>query len=248
MTKIRLLALQVLRRGGTTQFAYVPIATPALDTASTGKYAKKLDDLKREGFEAYESWGQLPETNWKNKLVKVFERARSQLDPHEIFAASVSDVVNHKAKHAPDWQVELVYPSKVVPSEAEMRSIFSEMLGITHASVSKKMILYTVVTPVTAIAAVLPGPNVFFAANALRLYSLWQSRRSLDQLQACEVTFVPSDCPHLNWAAESDAGEGPVQAQVCSDEMAERALGVEKAPLPASMSPVANFRNYLSKE
>jgi hypothetical protein len=248
MTKIRLLALPVLRHGGAAQFAYVPIATPALDTASTSKYAKKLEDLKQEGFEAYESWGRLPEKSWKNKLVKVFERARSQLDPHEIFAASVSDVVNHKAKHAPNWQVELVYPSKVVPSEAEMRSIFSEMLGITHASVSKNMILYTVAAPVTAIAAVLPGPNVFFAANALRLYSLWQSRRSLDQLQACEMTLVPSDCPHLNWAAESKINEGVVQVQVCSDEMAEHALGAEEAPLPASLSPVANFRNYLSKK
>jgi hypothetical protein len=52
----------------------------------------------------------------------------------------------------------------------------------------------------------------------------------------------------LNWAAESKITEDVVQVQVCSDEMAERALRVEEAPLPASLSSVATFRNYLSKK
>jgi len=253
MSRIRLVALPVRRvltggQKGGTQFAYIALSQPEQGGVRHNALLDRVEALKTEGFEAYEAWRQLPEDNWRHKLVQWFERARAQIDPHELFVASLSNALHYKLQHAPEWEVELVYPGRVLASEEDMRATFAAMLKTTDKSVGRYLALYAAVAPVTAAMAILPGPNVFFAANALRLYSLWQCKtavRNFSSISAPQLVLTPSYCPHLNWAAAG--GEGcDGAAHDVSDKVAEQALVSASAPLPGSMVALRNFRNFFA--
>lgn len=61
----------------------------------------------------------------------------------------------------------------------------------------------TALLPVTAAAAVLPGPNVFFAWNAFRLFGHYQARRGAEEMTACVQARMPGQA-HAQSAASSD--------------------------------------------
>lgn len=240
--KLRIIALPLKRGKEGALFAYVAVRQPKVKVNDTSVWTRKVNEAREEGSDAYAKWSVLPDDDWKKKMVVAFEKARAQIDPHEVFAASISSSLKQAIAEAKDGsaQVELVYPRNIVKSDEEMRNVVRAMLEQTHSTVNRYMLMYTLATPVTALMAVLPGPNVFFAANALRLFSLWQCRYTLNMLESTkkieegtpELVLIPSDCNDLNTVG-------------LSDEQVARILGGEGAPMRSSMTYVDSFRAFL---
>jgi hypothetical protein len=116
----------------------------------------------------------------KGKTHAYFLKGKSLLDPHELLMVNLSDGYR---KNKPQTLLEIVHPSAMTADEA--RQEVDSMLTTVLSGNSMYIGGYALLLPVTSLAAVLPGPNIFVLANALRLYSLYLTRNTATELLRC---------------------------------------------------------------
>ena len=52
--------------------------------------------------------------------------------------------------------------------------------------------------------SILPIPNIFFLANAIRLYSLYQARQTYNFFHLNEIQYTPIDNDDFNWIKDKE--------------------------------------------
>jgi hypothetical protein len=115
-----------------------------------------------------------PDGNFKRKLYDMVQSGMDRLDPVEVALFSVS-----KASKTKD--VEVLIPKSL--SEREARDDLLSLVRTQKERLKRLGIVYTVATPLSALAAILPGPNIFFAANALRIYHIYLAYNAADNFE-----------------------------------------------------------------
>jgi len=276
------LALPLSRKGGTIHFSYLVFELPTLPT-NNSKWARKASELKDEGIEAYNSWRTLPVDNMKRRIVDGLEKAKSMLDPHELVAAEISDSLQlgvRQGTSSPDTpapapsssssgstaqgtegavvELEVLYPSSVVPSANDMEHRVYSTFASVDKTIGKYMLMYTLITPITFAMAVLPGPNIFFAANAMRIYSLWKCRQTLSIFadikahDGIDMHMTASDDADLNWLALHDAntsasGSGSGGDVVIDEAVVLRLLERMGIPHASGVADITAFKQHFER-
>lgn len=167
---------------------------------------KRFKKLKLSVIEEWKEWQGGEPTSFKGKSYAYFLKVKSMLDPHELLMVELSD--GYRANR-PKTMMNFVHPSSM--SEADARAEVTKMLEQLLAVNWKSSIGYTLLTPLTALAAVLPGPNVFLLGNLLRLYALYLTRITAKDLLAClqserTVDALPDTVHQIKFTPASEVG------------------------------------------
>ena len=171
----------------------------------------KLKKAKMKAFDIYHEYQGLHEKDWRKKMVDVFDTALALIDPLELLAADISYSLKHKIDHDDNTDhgvnIEVIYPNSL-GSGNKFKSIFMNSIESKSKLNSYYLMIYTAMTPITSFMAILPGPNVFFAMNAARLYSLYRARLTFEYIKTMykknKINYIASDSKDLNWIINDD--------------------------------------------
>ena len=235
MNKIKVCIFPLSRKLNHSSYAYVLATSQLLRSsksinqktprAERSEFQKSLNKrfkkLKLAVIEEWKEWQGGEPTSFKGKSYAYFLKVKSMLDPHELLMVELSD--GYRANR-PKTMMNFVHPSSM--SEAEARAEVTKMLEQLLAANWKYSVGYTLLTPLTALAAVLPGPNVFLLGNLLRIYALYLTRITAKDLLAClhsgsavdaaggaahHIKFTPAcelNLKSLDWMDTADFGKG----------------------------------------
>jgi hypothetical protein len=272
MNRLKIAAIPIVKQSSASVtksakpvYAYILVSNaPQPCNEGTSAFQKRLAGWKEEGMEAFETWRHLPDDNIKRKIIIFMEKVKDMIDPYQTFASDMLeslDALQDPAGEIGKPAIEIIYPSTSSSSfdVKEMKEDLGKMISSTKTSVHHSMVFYTVITPFTAAAAILPGPNIFFAANALRLYALWRSHKALGMFNAImdntkdnknNVDFIisASEDEHLNWNTNMYMiNDEKKESEILSDEKAQEicfSLGiVDDRNLEDSIGTIHNYIN-----
>jgi hypothetical protein len=169
----------------TFRYAYLPLD---LDTHyhvinPTNKYEKYLSKIQQKGNETLKECQESPPGSLKRKIYEIYQYSLSLLDPHELL---LSDISRNFMKS----EIEFIYPN--CTSVDTVKEDVKEMLYKIKSQNSWLLLAYSCLVPITSLATILPGPNIFLAGNAMRIYYLWTSRKSLTRLFEKEPITTPA--------------------------------------------------------
>jgi len=91
-------------------------------------------------------------------------------------------------------------------SEKRIRLRFSLFLQKQRTKHILFLIGETILLPLSGLAALLPGPNVAFAALAILMYTHWRALRGVSRLLHKEAAFAAAPL-FAEWEAASDQGQ-----------------------------------------
>ena len=124
-------------------------------------------------------------SRWK----EIWEKAREKLMllPRRILVQeqAFEQVLQQKEK-----QVEILYSGCCTEQRIRVRFFF-----FLQRQRTKHILLLvgeSLLLPISGLAALLPGPNVFFGVLALLLITHWQALRGINRLAKKDHKFVPS--------------------------------------------------------
>ncbi len=124
-------------------------------------------------------------SRWK----EIWEKARQKLMllPRKILAQE--QAFEHVLRTKED-QVEIFYSG--ICSEQRIRVRFFFFLQRQRTKHILLLIGETILLPFSGLAALIPGPNVFFGMLALLMVTHWQAFRGLNHLRKKNLTFTPN--------------------------------------------------------
>lgn len=201
------------------KFAYIVASCQLIKSSRSKKigsdssYISKVlrDRLKRVQLglsTEWAEWQSADQSTLKGKLYAYFLKGKSMIDPHELFMVELSDA--YRSNSPVKVQLKLVYPSHI--NEENARAEVVSMLDRLIAQSVKYSFGYALLLPVSLLASVIPGPNIFLIANILRLNSLRLTHTTATTLLRCmhdekpestgqlrhEVLFIPSSDLNMN--------------------------------------------------
>ena len=123
-------------------------------------------------------------SRWKN----IWEKARQKLMllPRKNLA---QEQAFEQILHTEEKQVEILYSGNC--SEQRIRVRFFFFLQRQRTKHILLLIGETILLPITGLAALLPGPNVFFGVLALLMITHWQAFRGINRLAKKDYVFTP---------------------------------------------------------
>lgn len=142
-----------------------------------GRFLKRVQKLQAESVEVMRT-SRTRFWVWTRKMMAKLERLVHPCEPMARALAKVEEI-------------ELVHDG-IHPNE-EVVARWCAWLSERTTSHRRGMILNTCLLPLTSAAMVIPGPNVFFAWNALRLYGHWSAWRGLVRAAAIGRPLVTTD-------------------------------------------------------
>jgi len=145
-------------------------------------------------------------SRWKKHLRRAVRKLLSTIDSKEDAMKDVYRCMYHKPRHdnehgndettdTVDTQhssamthpshvtIQLHYPSSSFPSSSHLHSYLLSYLSIRHSFHVRSLRFNVLLLPLTALAFILPGPNVFLAWNAYRCWAHYQAREGAAMLK-----------------------------------------------------------------
>ena len=124
-------------------------------------------------------------SRWK----EIWEKARQKLMllPRKILAQE--QAFEHVLRTKKD-QVEILYSG--ICSEQRIRVRFFFFLQRQRTKHILLLIGETILLPFSGLAALIPGPNVFFGMLALLMVTHWQAFRGINRLRKKNLMFTPN--------------------------------------------------------
>jgi hypothetical protein len=189
---------------GTFRYAYLPLGlhnSPVIEPHN--KFEKYLQQLQLQGIKFLKDCQESEEGTMKQKIYKIYQYSLSLLDPHELLLSNISTTFMTS-------EIQFIYPNyleqKIIKDDVKV------MLTKFRSQNTWLILGYSCLVPITSLATLLPGPNIFLAGNLMRIYYLWTSRKSLsrffdpDEKNDLEAdypiqhaSFVPFASPHGSW-------------------------------------------------
>jgi hypothetical protein len=203
--KVFILPYAQCQSKGTFRYAYLPLGlqdSPVIEPHN--KIEKYIQKLQLQGIKFLKDCQESNDGTMKRKIFDIYQYCLSHLDPHELFLSHISTTFMTS-------EIEFIYPldleRKVIKDDVK------EMLTKFRSQNTWLIVGYSCLVPITSLATLLPGPNIFLAGNLLRIYYLWSSRKSLnrffdpneknDDLETDypirHTSFVPFTSPHGSW-------------------------------------------------
>jgi hypothetical protein len=172
----------------TFRYAYVPLE---LDThyhviQPTNKYEKYLQKIQRKGNESLKECQESAPGSFKRKIYDLYQYSLSLLDPHELLLSDISRIFMTS-------EIEFVYPN--CTDVETVKEDVKVMLNKVRSQNTLLLVAYSCLVPITSLATILPGPNIFLAGNAMRIYYLWTARKSLTRLFEQEPIIAANPAP-----------------------------------------------------
>jgi hypothetical protein len=123
-------------------------------------------------------------SRWK----KIWEKARQKLMllPRKILA---QEQAFEQVLHAKEKQVEILYSGYCSEQRIKVRFFF--FLQRQRTKHILMLIGETILLPISGLAVLLPGPNVFFGVLALLMITHWQAFRGINRLAKKDHVFTP---------------------------------------------------------
>ncbi len=127
---------------------------------------------------------QLNFSRWK----KIWEEAKQKLMllPRKNLA---QEQAFEQILRTEDTQVEILYSGNC--SEQRIRVRFFFFLQRQRTKHIFLLIGETILLPISGLAALIPGPNVFFGVLALLMITHWQAFRGINRLSKKDYVFTP---------------------------------------------------------
>ncbi len=130
-------------------------------------------------------------SRWK----EIWEKARQKLMllPRRIL---VQEQAFEQVLQAKETHVEILYSGCSSQQRIKVRFFF-----FLQRQRSKHVLLLigeSILLPISGLAALLPGPNVFFGVLALLVITHWQALRGINSLAKKEHVFIPAS-PLKEW-------------------------------------------------
>lgn len=127
---------------------------------------------------------QLNFSRWK----KIWEEAKQKLMllPRKNLA---QEQAFEQVLRTEDTQVEILYSGNC--SEQRIRVRFFFFLQRQRTKHILLLIGETILLPISGLAALIPGPNVFFGVLALLMITHWQAFRGINRLAKKDHVFAP---------------------------------------------------------
>jgi hypothetical protein len=124
-------------------------------------------------------------SRWK----EIWEKGRQKLMllPRKILA---QEQAFEQVLMTTEDRVEILYAGRCSEQRIKVRFFF-----FLQRQRTKHLLLLigeTILLPISGLAALLPGPNVFFAVLALLMYTHWQAFRGINRLSKKDHVFVPA--------------------------------------------------------
>ena len=208
MRKVVLLAVPVCRNN---RLGYLVLSKPPVQPSESG-HLQTLQNTMKKAERLYHTWKKSDSNGIRYKTIAIFEKLKSFLDPHEMIASDIANslIEKHSKTQKPFTNIEIVFPSSL--DSNFIKSSFKETMEKKKNLNTQYLIGYTAITPFTSAAAVLPGPNIFFYANAARLYSLYKARQAFGQINSILNNDNPTniddnnsnDMPIIHYTANDD--------------------------------------------
>ena len=205
MRKVVLLAVPVCRN---KHLGYLVLSKPPVQPSESG-HLQTLQNTMKKAEKLYHTWKKSDHNGIRYKVVATFEKLKSFLDPHEMIASDIANclIEKHSKTKKTFTNIEIVFPSSL--DSNFIKSSFKETMEKKKTLNTQYLMGYTAITPITSAAAILPGPNVFFYANAARLYSLYKARQAFDQINELinnqiNNNDINTDIPVVHYTANDD--------------------------------------------
>jgi hypothetical protein len=141
-----------------------PMKPPLEETAPSDFKGVVLRRLRRTYAEAWTLMQESPKRIWVWTRA-ILRRLERLIHPYESLLRTLNE----------DADITIVHPENADPDE--VRRHWEALLRRRLAVHRRGIILNVCLLPVTSAAMLLPGPNVFIAWNALRLYGHLTARR-----------------------------------------------------------------------
>ena len=124
-------------------------------------------------------------SRWK----EIWEKARQKLMllPRKTLA---QEQAFEQVLRAKEDQVEILYSG--ICSEQRIRVRFFFFLQRQRTRHILQLIGETILLPFSGLAALIPGPNVFFGMLALLMVTHWQAFRGINRLRKKSLVFTPN--------------------------------------------------------
>lgn len=182
MKQPRVIRVYVIRcrRRGWVFYAPPEMLTAYDDAPPSGLWGRLLHRAHRIHDEALRLMQEPPNRFWRG-IRRVWRRLEQWTHPGEGLLRAVG--------HAD--AVELVHDGEL--DDAAVQSEWIKWLKTRLAVHERGVRLNVALLPVTLLMGLLPGPNVFIAWNALRLYVHWFARRGARRALTAVKTVVRGD-------------------------------------------------------
>jgi hypothetical protein len=124
-------------------------------------------------------------SRWK----EIWEKARQKLmslSPKIL----VQEQAFEQVLHAEGNRIEILYSGRCTEQRIKVRFFF-----FLQRQRTKHILLLvgeSILLPISGLAALLPGPNVFFGVLALLMITHWQALRGINRLSKKEHVFAPT--------------------------------------------------------
>jgi hypothetical protein len=145
------------------------------------------DHREKYRYFSAESFRQIPArfSRWKN----IWEKAREKLMllPKKIL---VQEQAFEQTLKIEKKKLEILYSE--ICDEKKIRSRFFFYLQRQRTKHFLLIVGETLLLPLSGLAALLPGPNVFFGVLALLMITHWQALRGINRLLKKDYEFIPS--------------------------------------------------------
>lgn len=177
--------------------------------------------------------------SWKTKVVNFMKPA----DSHARMLQAIDTEVN---------QIEIVHPSTLCPDE-----IHSKLLLILHMQrPSSKLTYYGswAAVPLTSLMGLLPGPNVWLAANLVHLLGAYRACKSGDALAQIldmgRVAFVEDKALSAIYTSEAawEQGKHDADESFIRDEVFENIAELVEGPSGAVMEVLRKAKQQKQQE
>jgi Ser-tRNA(Ala) deacylase AlaX len=145
------------------------------------------------------------------KALPVSSSSTASSSPAATSAASPNTSAAVAIPAPMNFTLTFLHPSSV--PAASVRSYLRRFSAERMQFHTRRALLYAVLLPVTTLATVLPGPNVFFAAAAYRLLGHYQARQGAEEI----IKLLGQDSSSKS-SSSSDSGDNAAKGSKPSAE------------------------------